>query len=445
MNTRKISFLVAPCVLLLMVVERAGAQTSTNHDAHPSGLDPRVLLGVGVILLVAKLGGEVFERLKQPAVLGELLGGIVVGNLALAGFNAAESLKSDLVIGALAEIGVILLLFEVGLESNLDEMLEVGWSALLAALAGTTATFFLGWGVAAYFLPQLPRLAHLFIGAALCATSVGITARVLSDMKKLHTREARIILGAAITDDILGLLVLAVMVGAVKSFGTSSAISAWSIILIAAKAVSFIAGAIILGRFVVRQLFRGVSRFAVRGLLLSVCIAFCFLMAWAASKADLAPIIGAFAAGLVLDEAQFKLLPRHGKQDLQQLLAPVSTLFVPIFFVMVGLRVDLRALLRLDFLGFALALALAAILGKQFCSLAVVERKVKRLAVGFGMMPRGEVELIFAGLGATLMLPSAGGASGPVIGAQTYAAIVLTVIVTTLATPPALKWAMKRG
>src|SRR2546423_5326779 len=254
--------------------------------------------------------------MNQPAVLGELLGGIVVGNLMLAGFTAAESLKTDVVIGALAEIGVILLLFEVGLESNLEEMLEVGWSALLVAIVGTTATLFLGWGVAAYFLPQLPRVAHLFIAASLCATSVGITARVLRDMGKLATREARIILGAAITDDVLGLLILAVMVGAVKAVGTGSPISLFSGILIAAKAVAFIAGAIIFGRFVVRQLFRSVGRFEVRGLLLSVCIAFCFLVAWAAAKVDLAPIIGAFAAGLVLDEAQFKLLPRHDKSDL---------------------------------------------------------------------------------------------------------------------------------
>ena len=213
MKTRKISFVVAPCVLLVLSAAQALCAGATSSEQNPAsadagtvGLDPRVLVGVAVILLVAKLGGEFFERIKQPAVLGELLGGIVVGNLALAGFTAAESLKTDVVIGALAEIGVILLLFEVGLESNLEEMLEVGWSALLVAIAGTTATLFLGWGVAAYFLPQLPRVAHLFIAASLCATSVGITARVLRDMGKLATREARIILGAAITDDVLGLL-----------------------------------------------------------------------------------------------------------------------------------------------------------------------------------------------------------------------------------------------
>src|SRR5205085_5231579 len=129
-----------------------------------------------------------------------------------------------------------------GLESNLEEMLEVGWSALLVAIVGTTATFFLGWGVAAYFLPELPRVAHLFIGAALCATSVGITARVLRDMGKLATKEARIILGAAITDDVLGLLILAIMVGAVKAAGTGSTVSLWGTILIAAKAIAFRAG-----------------------------------------------------------------------------------------------------------------------------------------------------------------------------------------------------------
>jgi len=437
--------LTAFCALASYVVARADSISpaiDSSNAAAPPGLDPRVLVGVAVILLVAKLGGELFERMGQPAVLGELLGGIVVGNLSLLGFTAADSLKTDLVIGALAEIGVILLLFEVGLESNLNEMLEVGWSALLVALAGTTATFFLGWGVAAYFLPSVPRLAHLFIAASLCATSVGITARVLKDMRKLSSREARIILGAAVTDDVLGLLILAVMVGAVKAAATGGTVSASGVLFVAAKAMAFILGAILLGRFVVRQLFRGVRRFEVRGLLLSICIAFCFLVAWAAAKAELAPIIGAFAAGLVLDEAQFKLLPQHEKSDLQKLLAPVGTLLVPIFFVLVGVRVDLRSLARLDFLGFTVALIIAAILGKQFCSLAVVERKVNRLAVGLGMMPRGEVELIFAGMGATLLLP---GSSEPVIAPSTYGSIVLLVILTTLATPPALKWAMKRG
>ena len=164
-----------------------------------------------MILIVAKLGGEVFERVGQPAVLGELISGIAVGNLALLNFHGLDFLKTNDVIGALAEVGVIILLFEVGLESNLGEMLEVGWSSLFVATAGVIAPFFLGWGVAAYFIPNEARLVHIFIGATLCATSVGITARVLKDMGRLQSRESRIILGAAVIDDVLGLLLLAVV------------------------------------------------------------------------------------------------------------------------------------------------------------------------------------------------------------------------------------------
>lgn len=439
-------------LLLLMWASRAsGAETIGAEEQQaaaagtaPQGSGPEVLLGLALILVVAKVCGALFEKFKQPAVLGELIGGILVGNLALIGFNAAEFLKQNEVIGALGEIGVIILLFEVGLESSLGEMLEVGWSSLLVALAGTIGSFFLGWGVAAYLLPESARLAHLFIGASLCATSVGITARVLKDMGKLRTREARIILGSAVIDDVLGLLILAVMVGAIKAAATGTPLSVAAVFIIAAKALIFVAGAIVPGRYLVRQLFRWMGRFEGEGMLLTVAIAFCFLFAWAAARVGLAPMIGAFAAGLVLDDMHFELLPGHEKRDLQHLLEPVSALAVPIFFVLVGLKVDLSALAHASLLGFALALTLAALAGKQLCSLALVERGINRLAIGFGMVPRGEVELIFASVGAGLILPNASGASGAVITPATYGAIVVMVIATTLFAPPALKWSLAR-
>lgn len=418
-----------------------GAQPDSSA-AH--GLDPVVLVGVAVILTIAKLCGELFERAGQPAVLGELIGGIILGNLALAGVPWFEQLKTNEVISALAEIGVILLLFEVGLESDLGEMLEVGWSSLFVAVAGVVAPFFLGWAVAAYFLPNEARLGHIFIGAVLCATSVGITARVLKDMRKLVTREARIILGAAVIDDVLGLLVLAVIAGAIKGAAAGSALSLFETGAVALKAVLFLAGALAVGRFVVPQLLRGAGRFESRGVLLTIAIAFCFLLAWAAGLVGLAPIVGAFAAGLVLDEVHFHSAREQKEISLDKLLTPVTTLFVPIFFVLMGLRVDLRAFARADLLGFALVLTLAAILGKQVCSLAVAERGVNRLAIGLGMIPRGEVGLIFAGIGATLMLPNLSGVSEPVIGPDVFGVVVMMVIITTLITPPALKWAMSR-
>ena len=378
----------------------------------------------------------------QPAVLGELISGMVMGNLVLFGFTAAEPLKTNEIISALAEIGVIILLFEVGLESDIREMMEVGWSSLLVATLGVIAPFFLGWAVAAYFLPDEARLGHIFIGAILCATSVGITARVFKDLGKLATREARIILGAAVIDDVMGLLILAVVAGAIKATATGETLSMIEVGVIAGKALLFLVGSIVLGHFVVPHLLRGAARLETRGVLLALAISFCFLLAWAASRVGLAPIVGAFAAGLVLDEVHYRRNDRK-ERNLQELIQPVSAVLVPIFFVLMGLKVDLRYFARLDLMGFALALTVAAIIGKQVCALGVLERSTNRLVIGLGMIPRGEVGLIFASIGATLMLPTATGANEPVIGPATFGVVVIMVILTTLVTPPALKWGLE--
>jgi len=419
----------------------AAGEGATGTESH--GLDPAVLIGVAIMLVLAKAGGEIFERVGQSAVLGELCAGIVLGNLVLFGFNWAEPLKTNETIAALAELGVIILLFEVGLESDLKEMVEVGRSSLLVAVLGVIAPFFLGWAVSAYFIPGEARLAHIFIGATLCATSVGITARVFKDLGKLATREARIILGAAVIDDVLGLLILAVVAGAIKAAGMGVALSFFDVGLIALKSLAFLIGAIVIGHLLMPRMLHSAGRLETRGVLLTLAISCCLFLSWAAAKAGLAPIVGAFAAGLILDEVHFK----HGRQperDLNDLLQPVSTVLVPIFFVLMGLKVDLRLFTRIDILGLAFALTVAAIIGKQICALGVIERGVNRLAVGLGMIPRGEVGLIFAGIGATLMLPTASGASEPVISSAIFGAVVIMVIITTLITPIALKWSLGR-
>jgi Kef-type K+ transport system membrane component KefB len=426
------------------VATRTGWASGETPAGSSHGLNPLVLVGVAAIWIIAKICGELFERMGQPAVLGELFGGILLGNLTLVGLRLAESLKTNDVIAALAELGVIILLFEVGLESNLGEMLEVGWSSLLVAVVGVIAPFFLGWGVAAYFIPNEARLAHIFIGAALCATSVGITARVLKDMRKLATREARIILGAAVIDDVLGLLILAVVAGAIASAASGTALSLIGITWIAGKSILFLIAAIGIGHYVVPKILVGIGRFESRGVLLALSLAFCFLLAWLAGKVGLNAIVGAFAAGLLLDEVHFEKVPKHEKRDLEELISPVSSLLAPIFFVLMGLKVDLRVFVRREILGFAAVLTLAAIIGKQLCSLGVAERGLNRIAIGFGMIPRGEVGLIFAGIGATLMLPNAQGVAEPVIGPNVFSVIVIMVIITTLITPPALKWALAR-
>jgi Kef-type K+ transport system membrane component KefB len=438
--------LAAACFALAAWAATGAARADGGGgEGAAHGLDPFVLLSIALILLVAKLGGELFSKLRQPAVLGELLGGVALGALALFGVGWVERLRADAVVAALAEIGVIILLFEVGLESNVREMLEVGWSSLLVAVLGVVAPFFLGWGVAAYFTPSEPTLAHVFIGATLCATSVGITARVLRDMGRLQQRESRIVLGAAVIDDVLGLLILAVVAGAIRAQAAGETLAVSGVVVIALKSLAFLAGALIVGQFVVPHLFRGAGRLESRGVLVASAIAFCFLLSWAAATVGLAPIIGAFAAGLVLDEIHFEAFLRRGEQPLHELLAPVSALLVPVFFVLMGLKVDLRVFGRVEVLGFAALLTAAAVIGKQVCSLGVAERGLNRLAVGLGMIPRGEVGLIFAGIGATLMLPDAAGVPVPVIGAATFGAVVIMVVLTTLVTPPVLKWSLTRG
>jgi Kef-type K+ transport system membrane component KefB len=420
----------------------AAGEGPTGTETH--GLDPAVLIGIAVMLVIAKLVGEVFERLRQPGVLGELFAGIVLGNLVIFGFTGAESLKTNETVAALAEFGVIILLFEVGLESDLKEMMEVGWSSLIVAVLGVIAPFLLGWAVSAYLIPDEHRLAHTFIGATLCATSVGITARVFKDLGKLGTREARIILGAAVIDDVLGLLILAVVAGAIKASATGASLSLFAIALIAFKSLAFLIGSIIIGQLLVPRLLRGAGRLESRGVLLTLAISFCLVLAWAAAKVGLAPIVGAFAAGLILDEVHYKPKGGRTERDLHDLLQPVSTVLVPIFFVLMGLKVDLRLFTHLNILGLAAGLTIAAIVGKQVCALGVLERGINRWAIGLGMIPRGEVGLIFAGIGATLMLPSATGENVPVISSSIFGAVVIMVIITTLLTPITLKWSLGR-
>ncbi|MFN2491681.1 MAG: cation:proton antiporter [Pyrinomonadaceae bacterium] len=446
MKRKLLTILSLLLVILLVGSVSIAPPAAAGSDPIPEvqGLHPIVLLGIAIIFIVARTGGELFERIRQPAVMGELLGGIFIGNLFLSGFTGLETLKTNEIIAALAELGVIVLLFEVGLESNLKEMLEVGWSSLLVAVLGVVAPFFLGWAVSAYFIPDEPRLVHIFIGATLCATSVGITARVFKDIGKLATREARIILGAAVIDDILGLLILAVVAGAIKATATGVSLSVGSVGLIAVKALFFLVASIVVGQLVMPRLLRGAGRLENRGVLLTLSLSFCLILAWIATKVGLAPIVGAFAAGLVLDDTHYKPARARKERELGELLQPVSMMLVPIFFVVMGMKVDLRLFARIEILGFALVLTAAAILGKQLCSLGVLQRGTNRLAVGLGMIPRGEVGLIFAGIGAALMLPNVAGVAQPVVSTGTFGAVVIMVIVTTLVTPPLLKWVLTR-
>jgi Kef-type K+ transport system membrane component KefB len=393
-----------------------------------------------IILLGAKAGGDLFERIKQPAVLGELLVGVILGNLVLAGYGGLHYLKTDAAINILAEIGVVLLLFEVGLESNIKEMMEVGISSFLVAVFGVITPMGLGWMVSAWFMPEANTMVHVFIGATLSATSVGLTARVLKDLGKIHMRESRIILGAAVIDDVMGLVLLAAVSGIIASVDQGQAgISALQIGIILGKATLFLLLAVWIGQRLSPFIFRLASQLKVRGMLLVTSISFCFLLAYLASAIELAPIVGAFAAGLILDPVHYEDLKKRGGHRIEELISPLTTFLVPIFFVLMGIRVDLKTFGNVQILSFALLLTLAAILGKQACAFGIMERGLDRLSVGIGMIPRGEVGLIFASMGAQMLLKGS-----PVIDSSTYSAVVIMVIITTLITPPALKWSLAR-
>lgn len=396
-----------------------------------------LLVALIVLLIAAKLGGAVAERLGQPAVLGELLAGVAVGALPLLGVHGLTFVAHDPVVEALAELGVVLLLFEVGLSTRLADLMKVGISAVLVALVGVIVPMVLGYLVGVWLLPGRHPHVALFLGASLCATSVGITARVLKDLGRIQTPEGQIILGAAVIDDVMGLIVLAVMVGMVGG-GASSTSAGATLGIVTAKAVGFLVGALVLGRWAAPWLFRRASRLTGRGVVFTAALLVCFALAWVASLVGLAPIVGAFAAGLVLEGVPFeKLLPDGAR--LEDLLVPVSTLFVPIFFVRMGLQVELPQIAGGSLL-LILALTAAAIVGKQACALAVLTRGADRLTVGLGMIPRGEVGLIFAGIGLTLRVNGQ-----PVIGPSEFAAVVAMVLLTTVLTPPLLRWRIGGG
>lgn len=415
----------------------AGHEEETGHGG---GEVAEVLLGLIIILLAAKLGGDMFERFNQPAVLGELVLGMLIGNLALVGIDVFEPFKHSMTLEVLAEIGVIILLFMVGLESTLDEMMKVGAASFMVATFGVVVPFFLGWGIGLWFLPDQSTYVHIFIGATLTATSVGITARVLKDIGKIKTREAKIILGAAVIDDIMGLIILAVITGIISAASGGQPAGSGQIFLIVAKAVGFVIAAIVIGHWMMPYVFKIGSKFKVSGILLTTSLLICFFLAYLASKIGLAPIVGAFAAGLILDKIHYKDFTERGEHGLEDLIEPIGIFLIPIFFVRMGMGVNLATFGDTSILIFAAVLSIAAIIGKQVCSLAIFDKSINRISIGLGMIPRGEVGLIFAAIGAKLLYNGV-----PVIDTGTYSAVVIMVMVTTLVTPPLLKISLLRG
>ncbi|MFB3879806.1 MAG: cation:proton antiporter [Armatimonadota bacterium] len=377
------------------------------------------LLFLIIIVAAAKLAGGLSERLGQPAVLGELGVGVALS------FTPLKEAAGDPAITFLAAIGIILLLFETGLESELDELRHVGISAGLVAVVGVVLPMLAGFGV---LLAVEGDYRHaLFVGAILTATSVGITARVLSDLGQTNSKEARIILGAAVIDDILGLLIL----GVVLQIVAAGRPDAFAIVRSGVLSIGFLVLAIWLGMRLAPKLISLAQRLRVRGILVTTAFVYCIGLAYLAEQVGLAEIVGAFAAGLVLATTDDRV-------HIQTQVRPITDIFIPVFFVLVGLQVRLGQLNPLEpgqrsMLLVGLALLVLAVLGKLAAGVGVTNRGVNRMAVGAGMVPRGEVGLIFASIGLREgLLPP-----------DLYAVMVLIVFISTLVGPFWLKRALR--
>ncbi|MEA5479521.1 cation:proton antiporter [Pseudanabaena galeata UHCC 0370] len=410
-----------------------------------------VLLTFVIIYLSSKVGSEIARRLDLPPVLGELVAGVIVGVSALrlvifpeGGFTASDSVVMSLlqmlnqlspeavnsvfaqqseVISVIAELGVIVLLFEIGLESDIRQLKEVGIQAFVVAFIGVTAPFAAGTIGLMYFF-HVAAIPAIFAGAALTATSIGITSKVLAEIGQLKSKEGQIIVGAAVIDDVLGIIVLAV----VASLAKTGEVDITNVAILLVSAIAFLFGSILLGGFFNKSFVALVSKLKTRGNIVIPAFIFAYAMAFIGNAIHLEAILGAFAAGLVLDETD-------ARNELDELIKPVADLLVPVFFVTVGARADLSVLNPMipenrSGLLIAVFLLAVAIIGKVITGWVVFGiPNINRLAIGIGMVPRGEVGLVFAGIGT---------ASGA-IDKPLEVAIIIMVILTTFLAPPFLR------
>ncbi|MBI5886864.1 MAG: cation:proton antiporter [Deltaproteobacteria bacterium] len=438
----------------LLAAEGTGAE-----EAGHAALDiPLIFLWIAIILMLAKVSSLV-ERLGQPAVLGELLIGVACGSLYLVGIDFFDPIKSSPIIHFMAELGVVILLFQIGIESSVKTMMKVGVPSFLVACVGVIlplcAIYFLG----PLIVPGLSSTAYLFLGATMTATSVGITARVLQDLNQSNCPEARIIIGAAVIDDVLGLIILAV-VSAIVTRGT---VDVGTVSVIVIKAVVFLGGGVLLGTWLAPRLSRFFSAIHTGiGMKFAVVISFGLVFAYLAALVGLAPIVGAFTAGLILTPVYFnqfseppfiddlrkavkevngsvvgkieQVIETHSHKHIEEFTSHLGHFFLPIFFVLTGMQVKIAALYDMKVLVMSLLILVIAIITKVVAGLAA-GRGVSKLTVGVGMIPRGEVGLIFANMGKAM----------GVMDDTVFSAIVVVIMLTTLITPPMLAAVFKRA
>ena len=378
---------------------------------------PQFLGILFVVLTVAKLSGHLAQAVGQPAVLGELLAGVIVGKSVLGVVD-----PSNEVVHLLGELGVVILLFSIGLETDLKSLLKVGGTALAVAVAGVLLPFALGYGIVQGLGLSVP--ASVVCGAALTATSVGITARVLSDLGRLQDPEGQVILGAAILDDVIGLVILAVVAG----MAGGHEISGWGVARTSAVAFGFLIVAVSVGRLVVPRLLDAIAAISSAGTPAIAALLLAFGLGWLAHRVGSAVIVGAFAAGLMVVGARTF-------HDVEVGVTRLGHFFVPLFFVSVGAAVDVSVLNPFDpanhrTLAIAGLLTVAALAGKFAAGYAPFWFRGRKALIGAGMIPRGEVGLIFAQMGRSVGLLDEG----------LYAALTVVVLVTTFVAPPLLKY-----
>jgi len=418
-----------------------------------------IFLWIAIVLILAKVSALV-ERVGQPAVLGEILMGICLGNLPLLGIYFFAPMVSNEIMHFLAELGVVILLFYIGMESSVESMVKVGAQSFLVATIGVAVPFVLGTYVAGpLLLPGQSANTYLFLGSILTATSVGITARVLKDIGKSQTAESRIIIGAAVIDDVMGLVILAV----VSAIVFKGSVSMGEMGIILAKAIIFLIGAVLIGMPLAPFLGKFFSKINTGvGMKFALVISFGLVFAYLASVVGLAPIVGAFAAGLILKPVHFKafdnpeivkeleevvsgaesrgsfvakidgIAATHSEKHTEDFVDHLGHFLVPIFFVITGMQVKLEAFMDINVVLISLGLFVVAVIGKIVAGLGC-GKGVNKWVVGVGMIPRGEVGLIFANMGKSL----------GVMDDNIFSAVVVVIMLTTLVTPPVLAALLK--
>ena len=469
---KKQKFVLLLLLACVTIPSFAFASASSGHT------DPvaSVVLWVTLIFFFGVMGRYVAQLVHQPGVLGELIMGVLLGNLCyffglplaillreggaifeimgdvlsgatfakavslhlpnlpnpqqiitvLQGKNGINLIRVVYVVDSFSRYGVIFLLFMVGLETSIDEIKHTGKESIRVALLGVIVPILIGFLVSLLLMPNGSLTTDLFLAATLSATSVGITARVLKEMNKLRTREAKTILGAAMIDDVLGLIILAI----VSSVVLTGVGEVGVLVRVVMQVILFFSGVLLIGPWVLRHLvyvFRFLEPWESK---LAISFVFVMALAWLATLVELASIIGAFAAGLIIHDDFFDdhALPGKADKKIRDLVAPLESLLAPLFFMLIGIQVKLESFLDWHVLFIALGLTIAAVIGKLVCGLGAA-KKDDRLLIGIGMLPRGEVGLVFASIGRTL----------GVLSDELFSAIILMVIITTFMAPPWMK------